>query len=77
MNISQNKLKKYIKLYLNDVSDYSDEDSNLAESVLRPLETIILESGKTITEVLKETAETATPEGKKTIKDFLTYIKEI
>jgi predicted DNA-binding protein len=77
MNISQNNLNELINLYLNDVEDYSTEEFILAESVLKPIKQLIVESKYSPSEILKETIKKSTPTEKKVIEDFITYVKEI
>ena len=78
MNISQDELNKHIKLYLNDVSDYDDENNiyELVESTLTPFSKLT-ESGGDFSTMLKEMISKSTPKDKEIIKDFLTYIKEV
>jgi hypothetical protein len=78
MNISQDKLNQHIKLYLNDIYDYSDDENHhkLVESTLTPFSKLT-ESGGDFSTMLKEMISKSAPEDKKIIKDFLTYIKEV
>ena len=77
MNVSQNKLNEYIELYLNDVEDYSDEKTYiLTESILTTLKSLIVESKKDMSLVLKEALINTTPEKREVIKDFMLYIEE-
>ena len=77
MNISQDELNKHIKLYLNDVYDYDDENYHeLVESTLTPFSKLT-ESGGDFSKMLKEMISKSTPEDKEIIKDFLTYMKEV
>lgn len=77
MNVYQNNLNELINVYLNDVEDYSTEDFILAESVLKPLKQLIVESKQSDYEILKEALKRSNPTDKKIIEDFMTYIKEI
>ena len=45
MKLSQEKLNEYIELYLNDLSDYSDDSEYnlLAENTLKPVKKLITE----------------------------------
>jgi hypothetical protein len=45
MKLSQEKLNEYIELYLNDLSDYSDDSEYnlLAENTLKPVKKLIIE----------------------------------
>jgi uncharacterized protein YsxB (DUF464 family) len=77
MNVSQDKLNEYIELYLNDIEDYSDEKTYiLTESILTTLKSLIVESKKDMSLVLKETLINTTPEKREVIKDFMLYIEE-
>jgi|TARA_R110000868_G_scaffold80459_1_gene228674 hypothetical protein len=77
MNVSQDKLNEYIELYLNDVEDYGDEKTYiLAESILETLKSLIVESKKDMSSVLKEALINTTPEKREVIKDFMLYIEE-
>lgn len=78
MNVSQDKLNEYITLYLNDLVDYSDDQSCiLAESVLGSLKQLIVESKKDISIILTEALINATPEKKEVLEDFMLYIQEV
>jgi predicted DNA-binding protein len=77
MNQSRNKLNEIITLYLNDIYDYYTEDFILAESVLRPIKQLIVESKQDASEILKEALKKSTPIEKKVIEDLMIYIKEI
>lgn len=78
MNISQDKLNEHIRLYVNDVHDYHDDENHheLVESTLTPFSKLT-ESGGDFSTMLKEMIAKSTPEDKEIIKDFLTYIKEV
>jgi hypothetical protein len=77
MNVSQDKLNEYITLYLNDLVDYSDDQSCiLAESVLGSLKQLIVESKQDISVVLTEALINTTPEKKEVLEDFMLYIQE-
>ena len=77
MSVSQNKLNKYITLYLNDVEDYyGEKDLVLTESTLNSLKQLIVESKKDMSIVLKEALVNSTPERKVIIEDFMLYIQE-
>jgi hypothetical protein len=77
MNQSRNKLNEIINLYLNDISDYYSEDFILAESVLKPIKQLIVESKQDTSQILKEALKKSTPIEKKVIEDLMIYIKEI
>ena len=77
MNVSKNKLNEYIKLYLNDLEDYSDEQNIiLTESILNSLKQLIVESKKDTSLILREALVKATPEKRVVIEDFMLYIQE-
>lgn len=77
MRFSKDKLNEYITLYLNDLSDYGDdEEYTLAESILNPFKSTIDESEEDVYSLLKETAKNS-PEHKQTIIEFLEYLKAI
>lgn len=77
MSISPNKLNEYITLYLNDVEDYSDEKTFvLAESILKPLKKVLIESDQGVYSLLLEMLRKAPPASKEIIEDFLLYVKE-
>lgn len=78
MNVSKNKLNEYIKLYLNDLEDYSDEQNIiLTESILNSLKQLIVESKKDTSLILREALVKATPERRVVIEDFMLYIQEV
>ena len=80
MNTSQNKLKNYITLYLNDLEDYGElNEYSLAESALTPLKELLVDSLDTsnIDIILRETYKNSSPEKQTIIKDFISYIKQI
>jgi hypothetical protein len=80
MNTSQNKLKNYITLYLNDLEDYGELDEySLAESTLNPLKELLVDSldVSNIDIILRETYKKASPEKQTVIKDFISYVNQI
>jgi hypothetical protein len=80
MNTSQNKLKNYITLYLNDLEDYGELDEySLAESTLNPLAELLVDSldASNIDIILRETYKKASPEKQTVIKDFISYVNQI
>ena len=80
MNTSQNKLKNYITLYLNDLEDYGElNEYSLAESALTPLKELLVDSLDTsnIDIILRETYKNSSPEKQTIIKDFISYVKQI
>jgi len=79
MNTSQNKLQKYIELYLNDIEDYGeDTEYILAENTLNPLKQLLVESLDTtdINIILSEAYKKATPVKQEIIKDFISFIEQ-
>jgi hypothetical protein len=76
MKLSKNKLTEYIILYLNDVSDYGeDNEHELAESILSSFN-MLDETEETLYETIKSTAKIST-EHKQVITEFLEYINEL
>lgn len=76
MKLSKNKLNEYIILYLNDLSDYGeDNEHELAESILSSFN-VLDETEENLYETLKSTAKTS-PEHKQVITEFLEYINEV
>lgn len=76
MKLSKNKLNEYIVLYLNDLSDYGeDNEHELAESILSSFN-VLDETEENLYETLKSTAKTS-PEHKQVITEFLEYINEV
>ena len=79
MNTSQNKLQKYIELYLNDIEDYGeDTEYILAENTLNPLKQLLTESLDTtdINIILSEAYKKASPVKQEIIKDFISFIEQ-
>lgn len=77
MKFSKDKLTEYMTLYLNDLSDYGDdEEYELAESILNPFMSIIDESEEDIHGLLKEIAKNS-HKHKQIIMEFLEYVNEI
>ncbi len=76
MKLSKNKLNEYIILYLNDLSDYGeDNEHELAESVLSSFN-ILDETEENLYETLKSTAKIS-PEHKQVITELIEYINEV
>ena len=70
MKLSRSKLNEYVKLYLNDVYDYGDDNEyKLVESILLPLTNTLEESEQDIHSLLKE-ASKSSPEHKNIILEF-------
>ena len=77
MKLSKDELSKHIQLYLNDLSDYGENDEHeLAESILEPFRNTIHESEQDIHSALME-ASKESPEHKQSIIEFINYIKSI
>jgi len=75
MKFSKNNLIEYITLYLNDLSDYGeDNEYELAESILSSFNNLE-ESEENLYETLKNTANTSL-QHKQVITEFLGYINE-
>lgn len=75
MNLSKDKINEYIELYLNDLSDYGDDDEHgLAESILNPFKTTLDESEGNTYDILKE-ASKQSPEHKQIVVEFLEYLQ--
>lgn len=77
MRLSKGKLNEYMKLYLNDIHDYgNDNEYELVESILSPLLTTLDESEQDIHGLLKEASKTSA-EHKNIILEFIEYAKSI
>jgi hypothetical protein len=77
MKLSRSKLNEYVKLYLNDVHDYGDDNEyELVESILLPLTNTLEESEQDLHSLLKE-ASKSSPEHKNIILEFIEYSKSI
>jgi hypothetical protein len=79
MKISKQQLNEYIKLYLNDVDDYSDDNhySILAEQTLNKFGKLLTESKQDIMSILQESINKADTNTKEVFEDFMIYIKNI
>ena len=76
MKLSKNNLSEIIQLYLNDIEDYGNtSDLVLAESVLNPLKSLILESKTTVKDLLLETYNKGNSKQQSVISDFTLYCK--
>jgi hypothetical protein len=69
-------LNKLIESYLNDISDYDDDNLVLAESVLKPVKQLITEGKKSQEEILLETYQKSNSKQKEILEDFLIYVRE-
>jgi hypothetical protein len=78
MKLSENNLHEYIQLYLNDIEDYdSSEQHMLAESILKPVKNLILESKTDPMTMLLEMRNVANNVDKAVIDDFILYLGNI
>jgi hypothetical protein len=78
MKLSESNLHEYIQLYLNDIEDYdSQEQHMLAESVLKPVKNLILESKVDPMTMLMEMRNVANNADKTVIEDFILYLGNI
>ena len=78
MKLSKNNLQEYIQLYLNDIEDYdSSEQYMLAENVLKPVKSLILESKMDSMTILLEMRNVANSADKAVIDDFILYLGNI
>lgn len=74
----KDSINKLIELYLNDISDYGDDQELLlAEGALNPLKTLLIESKLSPKEILNEAIRKASPKNKIILKDFMLYASEI
>jgi len=80
MKKSKKQLDEYIKLYLNDVEDYGDEDgfNIIAEQTLSRLSNNLITEGEfDINQVLTEAINKAQTKSKIVLEDFCIYIDNI
>lgn len=78
MKLSENNLHEYIQLYLNDIEDYdSSEQYILAENVLKPVKSLILESKTDPMTMLLEMRNVANNADKAVIDDFILYLGNV
>ena len=79
MKISKEQLNEYVKLYLNDVEDYGDDDELIiAETTLSKLQNnLITESEFDFQQVLTEAANKSQTKSKIILNDFLLYVENI
>jgi hypothetical protein len=80
MKKSKKQLDEYIKLYLNDVEDYGDEDgfNIIAEQTLSRLSNNLITEGEfDINQVLTEAINKAQTKSKIVLEDFRIYIDNI
>lgn len=79
MKLSRQQLNEYIKLYLNDLEDYSSDQDNyiLAEQTLTKFGNLLTESKRDIKTMLNEAMSKSNKDVREVYEDFLTYIQEI
>ena len=79
MKISKEQLNEYIKLYLNDVEDYGDDNELIiAETTLSKLQNnLIIESEFDLQQVITEAINKSQQKSKTVLTDFLIYIENI
>jgi hypothetical protein len=79
MKISKEQLNEYIKLYLNDVEDYGDNNELIiAETTLSKLKNnLITESKFDLQQVITEAINKSQQKSKAVLTDFLIYIENI
>ena len=79
MRISKEQLNKYIKLYLNDVEDYGeDNELIIAETTLSKLQNnLITESEFDLQQVITEAVNKSQAKSKIVLNDFLLYIENL
>jgi L-lactate utilization protein LutC len=79
MRISKEQLNEYIKLYLNDVEDYGeDNELIIAETTLSKLQNnLITESEFDLQQVMTEAINKSQTKSKIILNDFLTYVENM
>jgi len=79
MKISKEQLNEYVKLYLNDVEDYGEDDELIiAETTLSKLQNnLIIESEFDFQQVLTEAINKSQTKSKIILNDFLLYVENI
>jgi len=79
MKISKEQLNEYIKLYLNDVEDYGeDNELIIAETTLSKLQNnLITESEFDLQQVITEAVNKSQAKSKIVLNDFLLYIENL
>ena len=79
MKKSKKQLDEYIKLYLNDVEDYGDDNELIiAEQTLSRLSNNLITEGEfDINQVLTEAINKAQIKSKTVLEDFRIYIENI
>jgi L-lactate utilization protein LutC len=79
MKISKEQLNEYIKLYLNDVEDYGEDDELIiAETTLSKLQNnLITESEFDLQSVITEAINKSQSKSKLVLNDFFMYVENI
>lgn len=79
MKISKEQLNEYVKLYLNDVEDYGEDDELIiAETTLSKLQNnLITESEFDFQQILIEAINKSQTKSKIILNDFLLYVENI
>lgn len=79
MKLSRQQLNEYIKLYLNDLEDYSSDQDNyiLAEQTLTKFGNLLTESKRDVKTMLNEVMSKSNKDVREVYEDFLIYIQEI
>lgn len=79
MKLSRQQLNEYIKLYLNDLEDYSSDQDNyiLAEQTLTKFGNLLTESKHDVKTMLNEVMSKSNKDVREVYEDFLIYIQEI
>jgi hypothetical protein len=79
MKISKEQLNEYVKLYLNDVEDYGeDNELIIAETTLSKLQNnLITESEFDFQQVITEAISKSQSKSKIILNDFLLYVENI
>ncbi len=79
MKLSKQQLNEYIRLYLNDLDDYSGDQDNyvLSEQILNKFGSLLTESKRDISSMLNEAISKVDSNTRGVYEDFLLYIQEI
>jgi len=79
MRILKEQLNEYIKLYLNDIEDYGDDNELIiAEMTLSKLQNnLITESEFDLQQVMTEAINKSQTKSKIILNDFLTYVENM
>ena len=79
MKLSKNEINEWIKLYLNDLEDYGDNNADLliAEQTLHSFGKLLLESNQDVPIMLREAISKADPEQREVYENFLEYLENV